>query len=263
MPLAPELGKIPPIIRTFYRAGLVKELVDGMVEGETGRDLVEDARRLLRVLENEHHVDLWGIENVPRESGCLIVFNHPNMDVLLPAMMKLIVEIYENNGQQIKLVMGSEIPMTTENFVGKSAVPGSISLLRRFHQMYSNNIISVPNTEDRKDFVTGRTVAVRKIMRAFKENDIVVISPEGHVEDGGVISRANTYHDGSGKLAVLATKVGIPTVPVAIWGEGNKEIEVMVGQPFLISTANSNLAAIEAMAKIAQIMPEELRGPFK
>ena len=129
--------------------------------------------------------------------------------------------------------------------------------------MYSNNIISVPNTEDRIDFVSGRTVAVRKIMRAFKDNNIVVISPEGHVEDRGTISRVDTYHDGSGKLAVLATKVGIPTVPVAIWREENKEIEVMVGQPFMISTVDSNLAAIEAMAKIAQIMPEELRGPFK
>ncbi len=263
MPLAPELGKLPEIVGSFYRAGLVKELIAGMMKGETGRDMVLDAKRLLRELESESQVNLIGLENIPRNVGCLIVFNHPNMDILLPAMLKLIVGINENSGQQIKLAMGSEIPMTTENYVGKRAVPGSVSLLRRFHQMYSNNIISVPNTEDRIDFVSGRTVAVRKIMRAFKDNNIVVISPEGHVEDRGTISRVDTYHDGSGKLAVLATKVGIPTVPVAIWREENKEIEVMVGQPFMISTVDSNLAAIEAMAKIAQIMPEELRGPFK
>ncbi|KKT40008.1 hypothetical protein A3K29_01315 [Candidatus Collierbacteria bacterium RIFOXYB2_FULL_46_14] len=263
MPLAPELGKLPEIVGSFYRAGLIKELIDGMLRGETGRDIVSDAKRLLRELESENQVNLMGLENMPRNVGCLIVFNHPNMDTLLPAMLKLIVGINENSGQQMKLAMGSEIPMTTENYVGKRAVPGSVSLLKRFHQMYSNNIISVPNTEDRKDFVSGRTVAVRKIMRAFKENSIVVISPEGHVEDEGVISRVDTYHDGSGKLAVLATKVGISTVPVAIWEEDDKEIEVRVGQPFLISTFESNLAAIEAMSKIAQIMPEKLRGPFK
>jgi len=262
MPIAPELGKLPEIVGSFYRAGLVKELIAGMMKGETGRDIVLDAKRLLKELEAENQVNLMGLENVPRNVGCLIVFNHPNMDTLLPAMLKLIVGINENCGQQIKLAMGSEIPMMTENYVGKRAVPGSVSLIRRFHQMYSNNIISVPNTEDRKDFVSGRTVAVRKIMRAFKENNIVVISPEGHVEDGGAISRVDTYHDGSGKLAVLATKVGISTVPVAIWEEGNKEIEVMVGQPFLISTGDSKLAAIEAMSEIAKLMPEDLRGPF-
>lgn len=158
------------------------------------------------------------MENIPKEGGSLIVFNHPNMDVLLPAMLELLVKIYDLNGQQVKLAMGSEIPMTTANFNEKTALPGSILLLKRFHQMYSENIISVPTAEKRKDYLSGRTRAVRQIMRAFKEKNVVIISPEGHVEKNGTISPLEIYHEGSGKLAMFV---------------------------------------------VSQLMPLELRGPFK
>jgi 1-acyl-sn-glycerol-3-phosphate acyltransferase len=262
MPLAPELATLPEMIGSFHRAGLIKELVVGMMKGEKGRDMVADAKRLMKELETKNSVNVYGLENIPKESGCLIVFNHPNMDVLLPAMLELMIDIHEQNDQQIRLAMGSEIPMITKDFNDKTAVPGSIALLRQFHQLYENNIISVPTAENRKDYLTGRAMAVRKMIRAFKQKDVVVISPEGHVEINNSISPADSYHDGSGKLAVLATRMGIPTVPVAIWG-GNGKIEVNVGRPFFLRTEESDLVAIEAMSEIARIMPEELRGPFR
>lgn len=263
MPLSPELKRLPGIAASFYRAGLMSELVVGMVRGEAGRSMVEDARKLMKELAVQTEVSLSGLENIPKEGGSMIVFNHPNMEVLLPAMMELVIGIFDNSGQQIKLAMGSEIPMTTANFNEKTSLPGSIKLLERFHRLYSENIISVPTAEDRKDFLIGRTVAVRKMMRAFQEKNIVVISPEGHVEKDGSISPIDTYHEGSGKLAILATRLGVPTVPVAIWAEGKKEVQVLIGKPFFISTGEADLAAVEAMFEVAKYMPEELRGPFK
>ena len=262
MPLSPELRRLPGIAASFYRAGILNELVTGMIKGETGRSLVEDARKLLWELETKTKVNFSGFENISKDTGCLIVFNHPNMDVLLPAMLELFVQIYDVNGQQVKLAMGSEIPMMTANFNEKISLPGSVILLKRFHRLYSENIISVPTAGNRKDFLTGRAVAVRKMMRAFKEGDIVVVSPEGHVEKGGSISPAETYHDGSGKLAILASKMGIPTVPVAVWEETPKMVEVVVGKPFFITTEEASLASTEAMYEVSKYMPKELRGPF-
>jgi len=263
MPLSPELRRLPGIAASFYRAGLLNELVTGMIKEETGRSLVEDARKLLWELETKTKVNFSGLENIPKDTGCLIVFNHPNMDVLLPAMLKLFVQIYDVNGQQVKLAMASEISLTTSNFNGKTTLPGSVQLLERFHRMYSENIISVPTAEDRKDFLGGRTSAVRKMMRALKEKNIVLMSPEGHIEKGGEISPTETYHEGSGKLAILASKMGIPTVPVAVWAEIPKEVEMVVGKPFFITTEKASLASTEAMFEIAKYLPENLRGPFR
>lgn len=262
MPISPELSRLPRIATSFYRAGLMRELVWGILTGEKGRDMVEDAEKLLVELEKHSKVDLAGLENIPAENGCMIVFNHPNMEVLLPAMLELFVSIFESNGKQVRLAMGSEIPMTTKNFNEKTSLPGSVWLLERFHGLYSNNIISVPTAEDRKDFLSGRTIAVRKMMRAFKDKDIVVISPEGHVEENGMISPIDTYHDGSGKMAMLASKMGIPTVPVSIWRQDG-EIKVIIGEKFFVTANSAELAAVEAMYHVSLNLPEELRGPFR
>jgi len=49
---------------------------------------------------------------------------------------------------------------------------------------------------------------------------------------------------------------------MAIWKD--KEIvRVEVGTPFNISVTEPDLAAVEAMSKIAEILPEKLRGPFR
>lgn len=262
MPLSPELSRLPGFAASFYRAGLMGELVVGMVKGENGRDLVEDARRLMKELETKSMIIVSGVENIPSEGGSLIVFNHPNIEVLLPALLKLFVQIFDTSGQQIRLAMTSEITMTMANYNEKTAFPGSALLMERFHRLYSKNIISVPNTTDRKDYLSGRVTAVRQMMRALTTKELVFISPEGNIERNGVLLPVETYQEGAGKLAILATKMGIPTVPVAVWEEG-KTIQVVVGTPFFMTTEEADLAAVEAMFEVAKYLPPELRGPFK
>lgn len=108
----------------------------------------------------------------------------------------------------------------------------------------------------------GRAVAVRKIMRSFEEKAIVFISPEGHVEADGAISPLDTYHEGSGKLAMFATRMNIPTVPVGVWVDETKRIHASVGKPFFVSAPTPKLASVELMREVANSMPVRLRGPF-
>lgn len=261
MPLSPELSRLPGFAASFYRAGLFGEMVAGVIKGETGRSLVEDARRLMKDLERKSQVEIFGLENIPSEGGSLIVFNHPNMEVLLPALLKLFVQIFDTSGQQIKLAMTSEITMTMANYNEKTAFPGSALLMERFHHLYSKNIISVPNTTDRKDYLSGRVTAVRQMMRALTTKELVFISPEGNIERNGVLLPVEIYQEGAGKLAILATKMGIPTVPMAVWEEG-KTIQVVVGEPFFMTTEEASLASTEAMYEVSKYLPKELRGPF-
>lgn len=261
MPLSPELRRLPGIASSFYRAGLLSELVTGMINGESGRSLIEDARKLMKDLERNSQVEISGLENIPKEGGSVIVFNHPNMDVLLPAMLEFLVKIYDLNGQQVKIAIVSELTLMSASLNQKTALPGSTQIMERFNRMYSKNIISVPTAKHRKDYLTGRTLAMRKLMRAVLNKEIVIISPEGHVEKNGAISPVETYHEGSGKLAILATKMGIPTVPMGVWEEG-KTIQVVVGEPFYISTEEADQAAVEAMYEVSKYLPQELRGPF-
>lgn len=50
MPLSPELRRLPGIAASFYKAGLLNELMVGMMKGEMGRNMVEDARKLITEL---------------------------------------------------------------------------------------------------------------------------------------------------------------------------------------------------------------------
>lgn len=261
MPISQELSRLPSVAASFYRAGLMGELIGSMAKGETDRDLVVDARKLIQELHKHHDVSITGLDRIPKDTGCLIVFNHPNINTLIPAMLGVMVGIYDRTGKQTRLAMGSEITLTSANFNEKSALPGSVWFLKRFHKMYSKNIISVPTAQNRSDFLSGRTIAIRKMMRTFSDRDIVCISPEGHVEKDGVISPVNTYHDGSGKLAMLATKMDIPIVPISIWAE-HKKISVQIGKPFFTHAAEAGEAATDLMRHIAASMPHNLRGPF-
>jgi len=262
MSLSPEIRKIPEIIGRFNRAGLTRELIDDLIKGKTGRDLVEDARRLMVEYGGDKLVDVRGIDNIPKDLGCLVVFNHPNMDVLLPALLTLMVKVHDEGGQTPTMLMGAEIPLFGK-FNKTYPLPGSIAFIKRFHQIYSESIISVPMSTTRKDYHDGRFVAVRKAAAALCNGKMVMIAPEGHVEMGNTISPIDTLHSGSGGLSIVASKVGVSTVPVGVW-ETQKHglIRVNIGMPFKMGTNDDEEAVRELMSRVSQLMPENLRGPF-
>ncbi len=262
MSISPEIKKIPYLYHVFARAGLAGELILDVVRGRTNRNLVADARRLSAEFGKSWLVHVNGVENISEFDGCLMVFNHPNVDILLPAFLRLITEI--NNVYERKnpvFVMGSEIPIFGR--FDRYPLPGSPTFLKRFHHVYPNNIISVPTTRMRKDYVEGRVFAARRIIKSLKDGNIVVISPEGHIEINNQISPLSTFHAGSGRLAIIATKHRIPISPVAIWEENQGTINVEVGRPFYIETSDSADAVNDLMRHVADLLPDKLRGPFR
>ena len=261
MPLSPELKYFPMITGKFITSGLLPEVVASLVSRKPERDFVADARRLVSEFKKDRNITIEGLEKIPK--GGIIFFNHPNMDVLMPGMLDLIVRLHETSEINVSLVMASEI-MIAASFNDKQAIPGSVKFMERFHKMYYPNIISAPTVTGRKDFLNGRAVAVRKIMNTVSNGNLVIISPEGHIEKGNEISPISTFHSGSGALGRFATKLGIPGIQVAFWSMGPKfDILVRIGDPFWVDLDDDNLATDEIMRRVARLMPVELRGPYK
>lgn len=259
MSFSPEIGKIPHICRVFARAGLVDDLIFDVIRGRT-RNLIFDAERLSKEFDKNLLVRVCGIENISASNGSLTVFNHPNIDILLPALLELMIAINTDKRKNTVFVMGSEIPLFGR--LNKYPLPGSPTFLKRFHHMYPDNIISVPTAQVRKDYLAGRHLAARHVVESLMKGNIVIISPEGHVEIGNQISPVETFNAGSGQLAIIATKHHIPINPVAIWEEKGA-INVEIGGPFNTETDDKIEAVNDLMRHVANILPNRLRGPFR
>jgi hypothetical protein len=199
------------------------------------------------------------MNNVP--DGGIIAFNHPKNDILLPAVFKLITNIKEYKSKNVVLVTGSEVILSAK-LNDKTAVPGSVRFMKRLHSLYPDNIISTPTVEKREDFVTGRAIAARKIIRNLKCGNLIAIAPEGHTEENEVISPIDSYHHGTGVLAKLASMMGKPVVPAGIMRVNQKDVSLCIGEPFFITEANNDDAAITIMREVARMLPRQLRGPF-
>ena len=249
----------PYICGVFCKAGLVRELVSDVARGRK-RDLIKDVMRLSGEFDKVAMVNVEGVENISKNSGSLVVFNHPNIDTLFPALAKLIVEISAEERKNPVIVMSSEIPLFGR--INKYPIPGSLAFIRRFHSMYPENIISAPTAQVRRDYLRGRAIAALHVVRALKDGNVVLISPEGHVERSNIISPSRTLNLGSGELAIISTRLNIPINPVGIWVEGGA-IHVKVGEQFKINTNNGEDAVNGLMRHVAALLPNELRGPFR
>lgn len=260
MPLAPELATIRGIAGKFINAGLVGEMIVGMARGKK-RSLIDDARRLMVEYGGDEFVRVSGLENIQVERGALVVINHPNSNVLVPAMLNLIVKIYDHGGKRPVFLMGEEIPMT-QSYNRIYPVPGSKILIDKFQHLYLDYIIPVPIFRSRTDYRAGRTVAFEAAVTVLKSGGVVFISPEGHVEVENVISPVETFHAGTGRMAIAAGENGVNILPVGIWGEDEKTVRVQIGKPFQVETVDGVSAVQILMGRIANELPVRFRGPF-
>lgn len=261
MPLSPELKVMPYIASKFFSSGVATELIASVYRGDTNRNLVEDGRRVMTEFKKSVYIKINGLKNI--KGGAIITFNHPNNDLMFPGVMDLIVEAHDKLKRDMRLVMASEI-MLMADLNDKKELPGSIGFMERFHRMYGEAIISTPTVESRKDFVNGRAVALRHIIREVTKGNIIAIAPEGHIEKDGEISPLETFHDGSGAISRIAAKRGIPTIPVGIWGwDKPRTIFLNIGPGFFPNDSSNKEAVEDVMRHIALQMPWHLRGPFK
>ena len=231
MPLSPELKVMPGVAAKFIKSGVAVDVITSLFKNRKDRILIDDLRRVLAQFEKTTRINLTGFDNM--HSAGIVTFNHPNNDILLPGILKLIVQANNVFGKNVSLVMASEI-MLFSNLNQKKEIPGSIGFMNRLHGLYGGSIISTPTVESRNDFLTGRTAALRKIFRAVESGNILIIAPEGHSENNNTISPIETFHTGSGAIIRAGTKRHIPTTPVGIWSVNgnNKSIWVNVGEQF-------------------------------
>lgn len=259
MPVSPEIFLLTDQVKKFTRAGLTFELFRDLIIGRNNRDIVSDARRVLPEFLKDISVNISGEENI-QNSG-LIVFNHPGNDIMVPALLSLFITVNELTHKYVSLVKASDIMLLT-NYNDKKPLPGSVAFMKRFNNLYGENIISLPTLTSRKDYVSGRAVAARKIIEYLRRGQLVALAPEGHTEINNEISPLETYHDSSGTLIRYTSRFGLPIVPIGIWKEKNV-INLKIGKPAKIFSENNLKAVVELMGLIAENLPEKHRGPFR
>jgi 1-acyl-sn-glycerol-3-phosphate acyltransferase len=117
--------------------------------------------------------------------------------------------------------------------------------------------------------------AMKEILRRLKAGGLLAIAPEG------TRSKTEALQEGKPGVAFLASKVGIPILPIAITGTEDRLIKanlkhlkkshiiVHAGDPFRLPSfdpknreAGLNFATEEIMCRIAAMLPEKYRGVY-
>jgi len=256
MSLSPEIKRLPKVLETFHKSGLMYELLRDSLVTKKGytRNLVEDASRLSVFAS----VEVEGLENIPKERGGFVVINHPQIDILLPSLFYFTSDVKEVRERDLVWAMGIDLPM-----FGKYPVPFTRTILTNFASLYPDNIIPVPTSKVREHYGTGRASARERIVEELNKGKLVALSPEARVEKDNAILPTEVYRHGSGGIAKFASCRGIPQIPVGVWGEEDR-VKVKIGEAFLVKTNQTDHeAAIELMAHVALCLPEDYRGPFR
>lgn len=115
--------------------------------------------------------------------------------------------------------------------------------------------------------------AVRMSLEALKNDQILVIAPEGTRNKTGILNKA---HPG---VITLAMRSGAPLLPVVHWG-GEKflsnlrrskrtDFHIRVGEPFKLDPGNERITrevrqkmVDEMMYRLAALLPEYYRGEY-
>lgn len=125
-----------------------------------------------------------------------------------------------------------------------------------------------------KQYSATEAYAINKIMfrdlRTFHKNGVpvgIIIFPEGHRSKNGALIKAE-----QGIVNIAKESLPILFIPVGIDYKGessrnflnfNKQLEIIVGKPFLIENIDNNSEIFEEMmGRIARILPKEKRGEY-
>jgi 1-acyl-sn-glycerol-3-phosphate acyltransferase len=116
--------------------------------------------------------------------------------------------------------------------------------------------------------------ALRSALEALQQGRSIVMAPEGRY------TLVNGLELGGKGAAYLAVKAGVPVVPVALTGTGNRNvysslrrfrrprITVALGEPIILKIGAVDRAALEAdtqciMQALAALLPADYRGAYR
>jgi 1-acyl-sn-glycerol-3-phosphate acyltransferase len=117
--------------------------------------------------------------------------------------------------------------------------------------------------------------ATRKVLKRLQEGDVMVIAPEGTRSPDG------SLQEGRLGVSYLASKTGVPILPVAVTGTEDQVVKskllrlqrvpvvVRIGDPFKLPPAHGSQRreklqeyTDEIMCRIAALLPSEKRGVY-
>ncbi len=189
-------------------------------------------------------LDVRGVENIPRSGPYILALNHLHwMDI--PALFVILPH---------EVATFAAEKWENHWFVG--------TLLR----LFGHAIFVRRGEPDRK--------AIMRAIQWLKNGGVLGLAPEGTRSRSGVLQR------GKPGLAYIASRTGVPIVPVAMWGQEKfwKEvrrfrrptIHIRVGEPLTLpGTPNRakgpelDAYTDEVMKRIARMLPEAYRGYYK
>jgi len=253
MAISPELRRLPKMIEKFSHDGLLQSLIKDLVTRDLPRrNFPEDMEKMLGDVEYRYN----GLENLPT-SGGLLVFNHPEVHIIAPAIFQLaVLQKKMNSLDNLSIVMGGEMPITKDIYL-----PFSPQLIKRFSQLYPESFILTPTYRYRGDYKSGRQEVSREIINAVRRGRLVCLAPEGQVSVSGRIQPVKVFHYGAGDLGYRINRHGYPIIPMGVWQTEDQTIHLNIGKPLAIFAPYS-IGASVMMQGVAKLMPKELRGPF-
>ncbi len=188
------------------------------------------------------HVDIRGLEKTPREGPLVVAISHSTfLDPLLAAA-----------------------------FTPREVTP--MAKIEAFHLPVLGWIVraygAFPVRRGEVDLTAFKTA-----LQILREGEAMVIAPEGHRSESGALQR------GREGAIILSLRTGAPILPVAVWGGKpfwrnlarwrRTKMWYYVGEPVLPTPTipkptREQIAAMsdELMARIAEMMPPEVRGYY-
>ena len=187
--------------------------------------------------------EVEGLENIPREGACLLVFNQ--LSVFDTPLVNTLVDRADVTGLVAR-------DYRRNLFYRLMIEAGGGMWIRR-------------NAPDRS--------ALRAALGALERGWVVEMSPEGRRSPTGALVRAK------GGPAFLATRTGVPVVPVGFTNTENlasawrrlrrPTVTVRVGRPFRLAPVGGpgrraalRQAADEMMCHVAALLPARYRGVY-
>jgi len=185
-----------------------------------------------------------GIENVPKDQGCILATNHVSR--LDPALAYVVL----NRPNMTALVANKY-----------KTFPGINWLVEIFHGIWLDR--------DNPDYK-----ALRDARDFLQNGGLLGIAPEGTRSHTGTLIEAKTG------VAFLADKARVPIVPIAVWGTEKAlpeivhlrraHVTIRFGEPFILPpidrkdrSGSLQRNTDEIMCRIAAMLPPEYRGVYQ
>jgi hypothetical protein len=221
--------------------------IPGMV---TRRNVYEDAKKYVEGM----RIETTGIENLPKTDGALLVFNHPQGDIVFPGMFELIRVLGDEVGRKdFCIMMGGSMPM--HNRMGDALYSLTDKIIARFADLFEDNVLKIPSRKSQSDYTATRQAAKDLTVEMIDVGKkVFALSPAGALDGYGKPRR------GAGEIGRRVSETGRPVIPVAIW-KGGKMVFLSIGKGFSASGLSDEDAAIKMVEKIRELIPENNLEP--